>query len=131
MLAKLRRWRRGTYRFAQEQAAIESWLKLVMAAAQKGDLALARDVAELARLIKGYGDTHARGVSNYERIVAAVVAPALARSDPGAAAAVRRARRAALADPEGTSLDTVLIDLAALSASHAREAVAVRAVPTA
>ena len=79
-------------------------------AAGGGDMALARAVAELARLIKGYGDTHARGSANYQRIVTALVEPALQRPDGAdeAAALIRRARAAALADPEGASRGTVL-----------------------
>ena len=44
------------------------------------------EIAECARLIKGYGDTHARGTANYARIFAAVIQPALARPDQPAAA---------------------------------------------
>ena len=108
LLAKLRRWRRGTWRYAQEHAAIEAWLGLVRRAADGGDAALAREIAELARLIKGYGDTHARGTANYRRIVETLVEPALSRHVVGAGAEVRRAREAALAEPEGTSLGNVL-----------------------
>ena len=67
LLAKLRRWRPKSYRFAQEQQAIESWLGLIQEAAQlSGDLAL--EVTECARLIKGYGDTHKRGSANFRLI---------------------------------------------------------------
>ena len=56
VLAALRGWRPRSYRFQEEQRAIEAWLGLVVAAARRsGDLAL--EVAECARLIKGYGDT--------------------------------------------------------------------------
>ena len=64
MLAKLRGLRPRGYRFKQEQAQIESWLALIAEAAQHSG-ALALEVAECARLIKGYGDTHARGLANY------------------------------------------------------------------
>ena len=82
--------------------------ELVRRAADCGDASLAREIAELARLIKGYGDTHARGTANYQRIVETLVEPALARHIVGASAEVRRAREAALADPEGASLGNVL-----------------------
>ena len=39
---------------------------------------LAREIAECARLIKGYGDTYKRGLGNYHLIAADVIAPALA-----------------------------------------------------
>ena len=108
LLAKLKGMRRGTYRYQTEQAAITDWLAKVEAAVKRGDTALAREVVELARLIKGYGDTHARGSANYARIVSALVVPALEGTLPSAAERVRRAREAALADPEGKSLDSAL-----------------------
>ncbi len=110
MLARLKPWRRRTFRYEVEQSGIEAWLSLVTRAAERGDVALAREIAELARLIKGYGDTHLRGQSNYGRIIEAIVMPVLdaPTTSAGDAAAVRNAREAALADPEGQSLDTVL-----------------------
>jgi indolepyruvate ferredoxin oxidoreductase beta subunit len=102
-LAKLRPMRRRSWRFAQEQAAIEDWLAMVGAAAGF-DTALAVEIADCARLIKGYGDTHRRGSGNYARIVEALVRPALAARAPGMADAVRAAREAALADPEDQAL---------------------------
>ena len=114
MLAKLRSRRRGTYRYAIEQAAIEAWLGLVTRAAGRGDISLALEIAELARLIRGYGDTHARGLANYNRIVDRLIEPALTQPTlpAGLAGAVRSARTAALTDPEGETLTRVLAELA-------------------
>ena len=97
MLAKLRRLRPYGYRFKQEQAQIESWLGLIAEAARHSG-ALALEVAECARLIKGYGDTHARGLANYRTIEARVIRPALAGAIPQqrAADALASARTAAL-----------------------------------
>jgi indolepyruvate ferredoxin oxidoreductase beta subunit len=109
LLASLRRWRHFTWRFAEEQAAIETWLALVGATAKlSADLAL--EVADCARLIKGYGETHARGVANYRKIEARIIRPALAGSYalPVAIDAVAAARTAALADPEGERLEQTL-----------------------
>jgi indolepyruvate ferredoxin oxidoreductase beta subunit len=112
LLAKLRRWRPKSYRFAQEQDAIESWLGLIQQSAQlSGDLAL--EVAECARLIKGYGDTHKRGSENFRQIEDRVVRPVLAgqislRLGPDAVAS---ARVAALADPDGDALARCLAGL--------------------
>ena len=85
---------------------------------------LAREIAELARLIKGYGDTFKRGLGNYRRIVAEVVEPALVGSlSPKAAVdAVANARVAALADPEGESLSKTLTAIAASGAMVRRAA---------
>ncbi len=105
LLAKLRRFRPRSYRFQEEQRAIEAWLALVVEAAHRsGDLAL--EVAECARLIKGYGDTHKRGTANYRLIEARAVRPAISGAIPLAAGidAVASARTAALVDPDGEAL---------------------------
>lgn len=112
MLAKLRRLRPYGHRFKQEQAQIELWLGLIAEAARHpGTLAL--EVAECARLIKGYGDTHARGLANYRSIEARVIHPALAGGIPleRAADAIASARVAALVDPEGESLAKCLAEI--------------------
>ena len=112
MLAKLRRFRPRGHRYKQEQIQIESWLALIAEAAKhSGELAL--EVAECARLIKGYGDTHARGLANYRSIEARVIRPALAGAIPPqrAADAVASARTAALVDPEGESLAKCLAEI--------------------
>jgi indolepyruvate ferredoxin oxidoreductase, beta subunit len=112
LLASLRRWRRFTHRFAEEQAAIEGWLALIIATAKlSADLAL--EVADCARLIKGYGATHARGIANYRKIEARIIRPALGGSYalPVAIDAVAAARTAALADPEGERLDQTLREI--------------------
>lgn len=112
-VAWLRPLRRLGYRYEIEQAQIENWLDLVCGAAAI-DHALALEIVECARLIKGYGDTHRRGTENFARIAEAIVAPALTEGGrPGAAEAVRRAREAALADPEGEALTSMLATLAA------------------
>jgi len=113
MLAKLRRLRPYGYRFKQEQVQIESWLGLIAEAARHSG-ALALEVAECARLIKGYGDTHARGLANYRTIEVRVIRPALAGAIPQqrAADALASARTAALVDPEGESLAKCLAEIA-------------------
>ncbi len=108
-LAKLRRFRPKSWRYAEEQAAIEAWLARV-AAASKLSPDLALEVAECARLIKGYGDTWKRGSANYALIEARVIAPVLeGRIGPAQGAdAIASARTAALLDPEGESLTKAL-----------------------
>lgn len=108
-LRKLRRFRRSSYRYQLEQAAIENWLTLVaQAASRSSDLAL--EVAECARLIKGYGETHQRGSANFAAIEARLIRPALAGrfSLQHALDAVASARTAALVDPEGEALERAL-----------------------
>jgi indolepyruvate ferredoxin oxidoreductase, beta subunit len=122
LLAGLCWWRPHTWRYAEEQAEIERWLAEIRAA-QRISLDLAREIAESARLIKGYGDTHKRGLGNYRRISAEVIAPALAGrlSAAKAADAVANARVAALADPEGDALDRTLAAISAAPLRHAAE----------
>jgi indolepyruvate ferredoxin oxidoreductase, beta subunit len=112
MLTKLRRLRPYGHRYQQEQAQIESWLGLIVEAARHSP-ALALEVAECARLIKGYGDTYARGLSNYRSIEARVIRPALAGHIPTERAvdAIASARTAALVDPEGESLAKCLTEI--------------------
>jgi indolepyruvate ferredoxin oxidoreductase beta subunit len=111
-LAKLRRWRPRSYRYQEEQRAIEAWLVHIVAAARlSGDLAL--EVAECARLIKGYGDTHKRGSANYRLIESRIIEPALVGRIPLRAGidAIASARAAALADPEGDALIRCLAEI--------------------
>ena len=63
------------------------------------DRALALEIALAARLIKGYGDTHERGQASFDRVMAVAADPSIAATER--AAAVRAAREAALADPDG------------------------------
>jgi indolepyruvate ferredoxin oxidoreductase beta subunit len=118
-LAKLRPFRRKTFRFQKEQEAIEAWLRLIVqAAARSGELAI--EIAECAGLIKGYGDTHRRGSGNYDQIVKHIATPALADAMPLAQAidGIANARAAALLDPEGEALAKCIAGLAN-TAAHA------------
>ena len=111
-LAKLKWLRPYGIRYKQEQRQIEDWLELIAKAAPRSiDLAL--EIAECARLIKGYGDTHARGLTNFRKIEGQVMRPALEGAmPPGQAAdAVASARTAALKDPEGESLTACLAEI--------------------
>jgi indolepyruvate ferredoxin oxidoreductase, beta subunit len=124
LVAALRSYRPSTYRFVEEQAEIDRWLEQIRTAGRT-NVDLAREIAECARLIKGYGDTYKRGLANYRRITVEVIEPALARRmTPRAAAdAVASARVAALADPEGDALSRTLASIAAATPSlrHAAE----------
>lgn len=109
-LARLRRFRRKSLRFADEQAAIDEWLGMIRAAAPRSH-AFALELARLPGLLKGYSDTHRRGLSNYRAIVKTLVRPWLAKPivDLDAAAPeLARVRAAALADPDGQSFVTAL-----------------------
>jgi indolepyruvate ferredoxin oxidoreductase beta subunit len=117
-LAKLKRLRPRGYRYAQEQAAIEQWLALIIeAAGLSADVAV--EIAECARLIKGYGDTWKRGSANYQKIEANVIRPLLAGRIPltQGADAIASARTAALVDPEGEGLAKCLAEIASRAAA--------------
>ncbi|MCC7319885.1 MAG: indolepyruvate oxidoreductase subunit beta family protein [Rubellimicrobium sp.] len=101
LLGGLRGWRRRTLRHAQEEAHLEAWLAAALAqVGQNYDLAV--ELIRCRRLIKGYSDTHARGQSKFDRVLA-VSAGIAQRED--AADWCRRLREAALMDEEGKALD--------------------------
>jgi len=111
LLSRLRSWRPRTYRFGEEQKAIEAWLDLIVEAAKRStDLAL--EIAQCARLIKGYGDTNRHGTASYRRIEAQLIRPVLAGRIPTSEGvdAIASARTAALLDPEGESLARCLAE---------------------
>ena len=105
LLAGLKFWRPRTLRFAEEEAWIERWLGLVERTLAV-DPAAAREVIATAALVRGYADTYKRGLANWNRIMEAVVEPALAGALPRGqfADAVLQARLAAMKDPEGEAL---------------------------
>ena len=103
LLGGLKAWRRRTLRHAREVAHREAWLALALD--QLPDHALAVEVLRCRRLVKGYSDTHARGLSKFDRVLGAL--PVL-QGRPDAADWLRRLREAALADEEGRALDGAL-----------------------
>jgi len=102
MVAGMKRWRRSTLRFEQENALIEQWLRLIETTAAANPQ-LAIEVAQCQRLVKGYSDTHERGLRNYETLVT-VVQERQAAGSPLAPATLRELRDAALADERGDKL---------------------------
>jgi len=112
LLAKLRPLRRHMHRYQEEQAQIESWLSMIAKAAKLSP-ALALEIAECARLIKGYGSTHKRGTTNFKLIETRVIEPALRGqiAVQDAIDGIASARTAALLDPEGNGLTRCLDEL--------------------
>ncbi len=103
LVAGMKRWRRGTLRFGVETQRIERWLAQIEQAAALNPR-LAVEVAQCQRLVKGYGDTHARGLRNFETVMAAVQRAGAAL----APATLRELRDAALADEHGDQLRALL-----------------------
>ncbi len=110
LVAGLRRHRRGTLRHAEEMAHMAAWLAEA-ARVLPAHPRLAAEILAARRLVKGYADTHARGLGTFDRVMQAV--PLLeARSD--GADWMRRLVTAALADEAGTALDGALRTIATL-----------------
>lgn len=104
VMASLRFMRRKTLRYAQEHAEMQSWLSQVRQALGR-DYGLAVELIRCQRLIKGYGETHERGLKNFRAI--------MAEADTATADQVISLRAAALADDEGKALTKELSDKAA------------------
>lgn len=97
----LKPWRRHTSRYQAEHAMIERWLgaiKRLGFAVQ--DVELALEIAECARLVKGYGDTHSNGVKQFEKIFEKVIESGTETDPKKLTDAIRRARIAALGNPD-------------------------------
>ena len=106
-LAWLRPLRPLTSRWHEEQILIDRWL-VAIATAAKRDAELALEIGLCGRLIKGYGDTHQRGKGNFLRILDTLVEGNVVPDDRARIDAIRKAREAALADPEGRKLELSL-----------------------
>lgn len=95
LLAKLRRFRRGSLAHQEEQEHINAWLEALQRA-QASNADLAREVARCGRLVKGYSNTRERGLGHMYRILKAL--------DDGvvtSASALAALREAALAGEDG------------------------------
>lgn len=104
LLAGLRGYRRRTWRHTVETRHIESWLDNIVRTAPQ-DYALAVQIAASRRLIKGYSDTHARGLSKFARVHEGID---LVRGREDAADWARRLIEAALASETSDPLDGAL-----------------------
>ena len=107
-ISSLRRFRRGSLRFHREHQLIDGWM-LELPPVAREDYALACEVAQLPRLVKGYGDTHHRGSRNFAAVMGALP---LVRGRPNAAERMRRLREAALANDTGEKLALMLQEVA-------------------
>ena len=101
VMGGLKGWRPRTLRHAEEVAHLNRWLDTAMGYLPHSyDLAV--EVMRCRRLVKGYSDTHARGLSKFDRVLAAI---ALVKDREDAALWAARLREAALKDEEGKALD--------------------------
>ena len=111
LIAGMRRRRRGTLRHRIEMAHVDEWQELARRTAET-DTALAVEILNTRRLIKGYSDTRVRGVSKYDRVLGAL---AMLDGREDAADWLRRLREAALQDAEGEALEGALKTVASFA----------------
>lgn len=107
--AALKKIRRRSLRFQQEQAAIDRWLQALQASVLRAP-EFAVVLAGLPKLRKGYSDTLQRGVRAYDSIFDSVVQPTLANAviNPNASV-LQRAVDAALKDENHTELKETIV----------------------
>lgn len=103
-LVWLKPLRRISARFHVEQRSIEQWLDMVVELASSNP-ELAMEWVECARLLRGYGDTHDRGLTNFEALRAAL--PQISKKEDSVAQ-LRAMRVAALNDPSGRALAVMI-----------------------
>jgi indolepyruvate ferredoxin oxidoreductase beta subunit len=104
MVSALRGRRRGTLRHMREMEHLDAWMKQATNLAGT-NYGLAVEVLNNRRLVKGYSDTHSRGLSKFDRVMSAL--PKLSARDDGADW-MKRLRQAALLDENGIALDGAL-----------------------
>jgi len=100
-VASLRGTRLGSLRHQREVAHLESWLAIACKTLPQ-NYKLAVEILRCRRLVKGYSDTHARGLSKFDRVMNVV--PMLVSRGDGAEW-LDRLKRAALMDEAGAELD--------------------------
>lgn len=111
IVAGLRVMRRGSLRHQEEAAHRKAWLALATELAPT-NYALGVDVLKCQRLIKGYSDTHARGLSKFHKVTEEI--RRIAKRDDAADWA-RRLRETAIRDAEGGELDGLIRTMRALA----------------
>lgn len=104
LLAGLRPYRRSLRRHEVEREHLERWFALALDTAKR-DYALGVEILACRRLIKGYSDTHSRGMSKFDRVLSAL---GLLDGREDAADWLRRLREAALQDEKGEALEGAL-----------------------
>jgi len=108
VLASMKPMRRSTLRFAREQAFLKEWLNAVEEMASR-DITVAVEIAQLRNLVKGYGETHERGLMKYRTIRSFVSKGPVGRDH---AATIRRLVEAAQKTEDTTALEAEIEKLA-------------------
>ena len=97
----LRGLRRRSRRHAVETAHRDQWLADATEGLRR-NYELGIEILKCRRLIKGYSDTHARGLSKFDKVLSAIK---LIETREDAPEWARRLREAAIKDGEGRDLD--------------------------
>ncbi len=105
LIASLKSLRRKTSRFLQEYIQITTWLDRTRDV-MKTDYNMAVEIIRCQRLIKGYGETHARGMDNFLLLMAMVDCDEVHMTARKLAAL----QKAALADEDGQALNDLLME---------------------
>mgnify|MGYP006278044623 CR=1 FL=1 len=100
-LASLRFIRRASLRHQREQRHLQDWLARVERVLAQ-DYRLAVEIIRCRRAIKGYSDTHSRGLGRFDRLMHAAD---LLLGRPDGADALASLLVASLADAQGTALE--------------------------
>ena len=110
--ASLRRWRRFSGRFKNEQAWVERWLHMISRSLEKQPNA-ASAIVQTATMIKGYGDPYRQGLADWHAIINGLVKPTFDGVLPLAdlAAAITEARAAAMPDPRQVALKRCIAEI--------------------
>jgi indolepyruvate ferredoxin oxidoreductase beta subunit len=106
-IASLKPTRRRSLRYASEEKFLSEWLNTILSVAAT-DTALATEIATTRTLVKGYSDTHERGLRNYNTLMQML--PRIVET-PDPAAALAGLRKAALADDTGAALNLAIKDI--------------------
>lgn len=109
-LMSLRRFRRGSLRFAEENRWLGQWHAAVVAAAGR-DTALAVELAECQSLVRGYGETIERGHGRLQKVLTLA-----SRAACYTAANVKLLREAAERDGDGDAFEQALSRLVSAGA---------------
>lgn len=104
-LGGLKNYRLRTRRHQVEVMHLEGWLHDSLACLND-DYALAVEMLKNRRLIKGYSDTHARGLTKFGTVMNAAQ---LLKGRKDAAEWMNRLREAALQDPDGKALEGAVL----------------------
>lgn len=103
-LGGLKKYRLRTRRHEVETLHLHDWLDCSLARSAS-DYDLAVEMIKCRRLIKGYSDTHARGLAKFDTVMNAVD---LVEGREDAAQWIARLREAALQDSDGIALEGAL-----------------------